>query len=155
MSMIGRTILWRWRAQSGLAGTAVGAEGGHGIGSLSRRGLPPISKQIIIGLPTAIVLVGMALFLCRHYPAALAGRQLLGFLAAVVASALIGGIFPTLLAVGLSVLFLERYVPWPVGGRPGVSVILDIVALVAAGGLTLGLDRRRLRAASSSHCCSF
>src|SRR3954468_17869025 len=98
MSMIGRTILWRWRAPSGLAGTAVGAEGGHGIGSLSR-GLPPISKRVIFSLPVALVSVGIALFVCRRYPAALAGRQLFPFVVAVVASALAGGVFPALLAV--------------------------------------------------------
>jgi signal transduction histidine kinase len=69
---------------------------------------------------------------------------------AVVASALTGGVFPALLAAAVSAVLLERFVPWPVGGRPVGSILVDILALVGVGAFTLGLDRRRVRAASET-----
>jgi signal transduction histidine kinase len=150
MSMTGRTVLWRWRAQNSLAGTAVGAEGGHGIASRPLRGIPNIPRRILLGLPLAVVLVGLALFLCKRYQGPFAARHLLPFLFAVAVSALVGGVFPTILAIAASAVVLESFLPAATVGRPIFSALIDILALSGVGALTLGLDRRRLRAISDT-----
>src|SRR3954470_17705954 len=95
-----------------------------------RRGIP---TRWIYGFPAAIFTVFLATLASRRWPDHLSHQQTIPFFLAVILTSIVGGGMPSILAVILSSLALELWVP---DVQPH-SVGASIVAILSLGGVSL------------------
>jgi signal transduction histidine kinase len=104
-----------------------------------------IPLRWVLGCLTAIVCVGLGALVSRQWPALFERQEVVPFCVAVVAAAVVGGGLPAAVAVALSAVALELWVPGA-APRPTSAWVVGVFSLGGAGFVTVMLRGRRTRA---------